>query len=210
MDAKIGTSVLLETYGIKERIKCKLVGWVREEFVVLKAPLSAGIRSRVTDGSHLAVRYLHQGKLIGFRAEYIDFIARPYPLLFVSYPLLFEVHALRGKRRVDCSFLTTLAAKGGTYQGVILDISDGGCRFSFETEQGMPSLSIGDSVEGYFSTLGSVQTHPFKGKVASVEDYKIKGEVGLSFMSQGTKLPDDLLSSMEEVAATLARLKSNS
>ncbi len=208
MNANVGISVLLETYGVKERIKCLLVGWVRNDFVVLKAPLTPGIRSRITEGSHLAVRYLHEGNLIGFRAEYIDFIVRPYPLLFISYPHGFEVHSLRGKCRLECNFLATLVGKGGMHRGVILDISQGGCKFFFDADQGaVPKMVIGDEVEGYFNTLGSPQTHPFKGVVASVENLSRKREVGLRFDMSGTQLPDDLQGYMDEVSEILSRLK---
>ncbi|MBU1248369.1 MAG: flagellar brake protein [Proteobacteria bacterium] len=207
MEAKVGISALVETYGVKERIKCSLVGWSKEEFVALKAPLTPGIRSRVTTGSQLAIRYLHEGNLIGFRAEYIDFIARPFPLLFVSYPFRFEKHALRGNRRVGCNFLATVSVRGATYQGIILDISHGGCKFVFAVEGGLPKLQKNEPVEGYFTLLGNPQTFPFKGSVATLEGYRLRGQVGFSFSSQGTQLPEDLTSYMDEVADLHARLK---
>lgn len=208
MNAQIGATALLETYGVKERVKCKLAGWGKDEFVMLKAPLSPGIRSRVTEGSQLAIRYLHQGELVGFRAEYIAFLVRPFPLLFVSYPYSFETHTLRGNHRLNCNLLATLAVAGTSFRGVILDISPGGCRFFFDPDDGpLPRLSLETTVTGYFSMLGSSQTHPFKAKVASLDRYKDRGEVGLRFDSAETTLPVGLDDYLAEVADILLRLR---
>ncbi|MGE4504103.1 MAG: flagellar brake protein [Desulfovibrionaceae bacterium] len=207
MDAVVGSKALLETYGVREQLRCTLVGWSVDEFVVLKAPLNPGIRSRVTDGSQLAVRYLHGGELVGFRAEYIDFIFRPLPLLFVSYPDRFERHGLRGSARVSYSCLATLSAKGATYRGLLLDISEGGCRFCFDAEVPEPKLAKGDELEGYFTLLGSAETFEFRGTVASTERLRIRRELGLRFDPRGTRLPEDLGAYLDEVGEMMARLK---
>lgn len=207
MEATIGITALLETYGVKERVKCKLVGWSLGEFVVLKAPLSPGIKSRVTDGSQMAVRYLHKGELVGFRAEYIDFVVRPFSMLFVSYPYKFETHTLRGKHRLECNLLGVLSVAGLPCRGVILDISPGGCKFFIDPGQDrLPKLQKGQMLDGYFHTLGNPEPHSFKAKVASLDRFASKNEVGLVFDTQVTSLPDDLTSYLDEVAEMLARL----
>lgn len=208
MDATVGISALLETYGVKERIKCTLAGWSRGEFVVLKAPLTPGIRSRVTDGSQMAIRFLNKGDLVGFRAEYIDFVVRPFPLLFVSYPYKFETHTLRGKHRLECNLLGTISAAGRPYRGVVLDISPGGCKFFFDPGQdNLPRLQKGQSLEGYFQTLGNSKPHTFRAKVATLEKYKSHSEVSLIFDTKATTLPEDLTNYLDEVAEMLTRLK---
>lgn len=207
MQAAVGARMLLETYGVKDRIKCRLVGWVEDEFVVLQAPLTPGIRSRVTANSQMAVRYLHEGDLIGFRAEYIDFLIRPIPLLLISYPERFEVHSLRDSKRLSCSCMASLTVKGGLYNGLLVDLSRGGCRFRFEPGQTIPQLKKGDPAEGYFSTLGSAETYNFSGVVASTERVRQHREVGLMFDASKTTLPEDLTAYLEEVGEMLGSLK---
>lgn len=208
MDAHVGISVLLETYGVRDRIKCKLAGWSKDEFVALKAPLTPGIRSRVTEGSQMSVRYLHGGELVGFRAEYVDFVVKPFPLLFVSYPFMFETHSLRGGHRLECNLLAALSVNRNSYRGVILDISPGGCRFFFDPEEGpLPELAKELQVDGYFSILGGSSPHPFEARVASVEHYKSRGEVGLRFENPDAALPAGLTTYLDEVSEILLRLK---
>lgn len=204
MDIEIGASVLMEFFGIKERMKCQFVGLSGTDFLVLRVPLTPGVRDRLREGNMLTFRYLHQGALVGFRSEIIHYMAAPFSLLFVSYPMEIQTQHLRGSQRVVCNFPAVVESGKRQIKGVISDISAGGCRFIYEPPTGVEfNIRPGESLSGRFHLLEKTQDYPFRARVVSVGLSGGKRFAGLRFDLAQTRLPDSLRDYIDEIAQLL-------
>jgi c-di-GMP-binding flagellar brake protein YcgR len=204
MDIAIGTTVLLEFFATRERVKCQFVGLSGTDFLVLRVPLTTGSRERFREGNTLTFRYLNQGSLVGFRSEVLHYMASPFSLLFVSYPMEIETRQLRDSRRVPCNFPAVLDAGSRTIKGVISDISDGGCLFVHDPAGDEEfELRPGEQVAGSFHVLEKTKKYPFKARVTSMQACGDKRLAGLSFDPAQTRLPDSVRDYIEEIAEFL-------
>lgn len=197
----------MESGGALDRIKCHAVGYLKDEYVVLKLPLVPGIRTRVPEGSMLTFRYLQRGRLITFRSVVKHYIATPYSLLFVTYPHRFEQHDLRREQRFTCNFPAILSFSEREYKGLLLDFSTGGCRFFFDAQYTTPPVNLrkGSRVRGEFRPPNS-EPLEFKAEVASLEGYKQTHTVSLRFGAEDAVLPPELAAYMSETQVLLDRM----
>lgn len=206
MDITIGASVLMESNGALDRIKCHAVGFLKEEYVVLRVPLIPGIRSRVPDGAMLTFRYLRRGKLVSFRGVVKSYMATPYSLLFVTYPKRLEIHELRREQRFVCNFPALVVAFEQEFNGLLLDLSSGGCRFFFDDQHAAPprNLRKGLWLKGAFRPPNA-ESLPFRGQIVSLEGYSSSHTVNLRF-AKGAPLPPELVAYMSETQGLLDRM----
>ncbi|WP_051142013.1 PilZ domain-containing protein [Paucidesulfovibrio longus] len=207
MDISIGAAVMMESSSALDRIKCHMVGFQRDEFVVLKLPLVPGIRSRVPEGAMLTFRYLQRGRLVSFRSVVKHYAATPYSLLFLTYPKRFEQHDLRREQRFTCNFPATLHFLDRDYKGLLLDLSTGGCRFFFDDQAGPPppNLRRGSKVRGEYRPPNSSSLE-FQAEVASLEGYRTTRTVSLRFGEDDMPLPPDLADFLLETQVLLDRM----
>lgn len=146
----IGTRMALSIgsqKGDEGRIAADLVGMVHFEYLILRLPWVPGLRSRLVGGATATVRFVSQGELCGFQAPIITHIPKPSLLVFIEYPQVVEKLALRQHKRVNCALPVQLHSRRGDAQGVIADLSQGGCRMVIDVrgQQGLRQ-SVADDV----------------------------------------------------------------
>lgn len=145
MDLPIGHEMLVQFEGEKARFKSAYYGQKPEEFLIIQMPGIPGIREKLMNGGRLVIRYLVGGRVFGFKAYAVGQVVRPCPLIFLSYPHSVESLNLRQSERVN----TFLDAKGTiddvSVDGVILDLSSGGCMLMVSRSTGVtwPSVEPG-------------------------------------------------------------------
>ncbi|SKA77727.1 PilZ domain-containing protein [Paucidesulfovibrio gracilis DSM 16080] len=207
MDISIGGSVLMESSGALDRIKCHMVGYVKDEYVLLRVPLVPGIRSRVPEGASLTFRYLRHGKLVSFRSVVKNYIATPYSLLFVTYPNRLDFHELRNEKRYTCNFPALIQAFSQEYSGLLLDLSPGGCRFFFDDKNVEPpgNLRIDLWLRGTFRPPNT-EPIPFRGQIVSLAGYSRTRTVNLRFAPDQAPLTSELREYMSETQEMLDRM----
>jgi c-di-GMP-binding flagellar brake protein YcgR len=151
-----------------ERMNCRFIGLMPDEYVVVRVPLMPGIRSRLEKDSPVELRFLEQGSLVGFKTEVILYQPTPFSLIFVRYPQLLERHELRSEKRMECRLATVLSKGESSWDGVTVDISKGGCNFIFDAALSeKPDLGRGDHVKGVFRFIGEAE-QPFRAVIASL------------------------------------------
>lgn len=197
MDIENGSRVIVEFSG-KQRMNCRYVGQLLDEFLLLQVPMSPGIRSRLTPGTYLQFRFLRDGKIIGFGAEIISYQATPASLAFISYPNDFSEYNLRHEGRVTCMFPATLSLMGKPHSGRIVDISPHGCRFVFD-EFPMPKTEEKMPVSGYFRTMEGGTNYDFKGDIMTRSTQGANKGLGIKF-SGDIRLPDGITEHFQELA----------
>lgn len=196
MDIDIGARVIIE-FSNKERLTGSFVGLSQDEFVVLKVPMTAGIRERLSEGAYLQFRYLKDGKILSFGADIMRFQAAPVALVFTSFPTEFSEYNLRNEGRVECHLPTTLAMGGVTYPGFIVDISPGGCKFVFDGGI-FPKVEGKESVSGTFATMECSREYAFNGVVTALENNGGAGTLGIKFEGD-IELPEGIRERLKQI-----------
>lgn len=137
-----GTRMLATFNGMSDNHACDLIGYQACDYLVVRMPLVPGIRSYLTPGQGIKVRYLQGGTIFGFSAQVLSHVPRPAFLAFISYPDEIEVVELRQHRRVSCLLPASLHGAQGIYKAIMLDLSAGGCKVSVEAERNHPLRSL--------------------------------------------------------------------
>lgn len=151
LSLEIGMRMALTTgsqQGVEGRIACDLVGLVHFEYLILRLPWVPGLRSRLVGGATAVVRFVSEGELCGFQSPILTHIAKPSLLLFIEYPEVIEKLALRQHKRVQCALPVQMHSRRGDAQGVIADLSRGGCRVAVDIrgQQGLRQTVADDVV----------------------------------------------------------------
>lgn len=142
LSLEIGTRMALsldDLQGVKGRIAAELVGMVHFEYLILRLPWVPGLRSRLVGGASATARFVSEGELCGFFAPVLTHITKPSLLLFLEYPDMVEKLVLRQHKRMQCALPVQVHSRRGDAQGVIGDLSRGGCHMVVNI-QGQQSL----------------------------------------------------------------------
>lgn len=189
MDIRLGCKMIIE-FSKQERMPCRFVGMSVDEFLLLKVPLSPGIRDRIVEGMMLQFRYLNDGNIISFKADVLRYQASPTSLVFISYPPTTQAHNLRREKRYQCNMPTTLSVGKRSASGRIVDINYSGCRFVGDENESLP-IKAGKAVKGAYETLEGAKAYEFSGVVKLAEIDHSRQVLGIKFDSE-IELPEKL------------------
>jgi len=144
----LGTKMLVEPVGVGEQFKTHLVGMERGQYLIVRFPPIPGVREHLHLEKPVKVRYVHEGNLYGFLSEVRMVVAARYKLLFLDYPVTVEILNLRQCRRMDCYLPVTVNLNENWCDGLILNISGGGCQVAVETKdkERLPNVTVDDEV----------------------------------------------------------------
>lgn len=186
LSLEIGTRMAVSIgsqQGVEGRIAADLVGMVHFEYLILRLPWVPGLRSRLVGGAAATVRFVSSGELCGFQSPILTHIAKPSLLLFLEYPEVIEKLALRQHKRVHCALPVQLYSRRGDAQGVIADLSRGGCRMAIDVrgQQGLRQTVSGDVIVLRLSLNSEGIPLSVTSTVRSVEIDANRMLLGLSF-----------------------------
>lgn len=199
MKIEIASEMLLEFSG-DLRYKCRFVGLIRDECVIVRIPVVPGIRDRVEPGRVLTFRYLHQGNIVSFSAVSRLYKATPYSLLFVAYPDDIEKYNLRHDRRIECRMQAKVTKSETTFRGLVVDMSESGCGFLMDANEDAGGfINVDDFVSGEFTTIDGKTPYSFKAKVARKSTKGRELHLGLVFNGDGNGLSSDIVRYLQEV-----------
>lgn len=151
----VGTPVLLEFGSNRERVKSVFVGAVKKQHALFSVALTTGIKGKAREGNRVTARYMNNGTVYGFQTEVADFRPHPSAIVFLHYPVAIEEMEIRSAKRVDCYFPCELLSKSKNVEGLIVDISEGGCRLTFESDPKLyvPKIDVGSRLKTDFFIL---------------------------------------------------------
>ncbi|GAB6039193.1 flagellar brake protein [Fundidesulfovibrio butyratiphilus] len=184
LDIEAGARVMLEPNGVGRRIWAEFIGMKRGRFLILQPPLSLEMRDLLRPDEEVTVRFAHRAyQVCGFKAWITRFITQPAHLLFITYPPSYE--ALSMRRYTRCASVLPVAIRYGSHeaQGVIVNLSRGGCRVALKIGEGGPTNipQQDDEVFLSFSITGELQDIHTKALVRSQTIDKEKVSVGVQF-----------------------------
>jgi c-di-GMP-binding flagellar brake protein YcgR len=179
----MGTRLQVQLGGMEEQFKSNLIGMEPDWYLIIQLPMMTGILNKLHEGNRVTVRYLYSGHIYGFSSSVIHFSTRPTPHLFLNYPKTVEVIELRKSKRVDCHFPGKAIIQEYEYPGAIVDISSGGCKFSFDAsgEAIIPRIEVGEAIKLIFQLPGSPQQQAANGNVRSITRDQTKVVLGIEF-----------------------------
>ncbi|MGB6142435.1 MULTISPECIES: flagellar brake protein [Pseudoalteromonas] len=141
------------TNPLSVRFKLSLVGYEAGKYLILKYPVQAK-KSQYADvlkeGNGAIVRYIvegERGECVAFSTTILAISFRPEKLLYLAYPKNIESRQLREVSRLQTHIPAKISInKSHSYgsenllQGLIIDISPTGCRFTVHVNSGFLAL----------------------------------------------------------------------
>ncbi len=138
-----GLQLIMEAPDLhKIKFQTVLRGLKSDQYLVLDHPSHKGQPVNLPQETACVVRFIHKGRIIGFRSQVVAALRKPYPLLFLTYPKEVETSKIGRADRYPVNIETTCTPDAGVKstdkapQGRMLNISLGGglirCPTAFE------------------------------------------------------------------------------
>lgn len=140
-----GAPICMEVEGLKARLNAILLGLRPTRFVITTIPTPCGgktpqeIFSLLYRDNMVTCYLLVEGVAMAFKSVVIKYVIAPFPLLFLTFPLEVETVHVRQHERVRCAFQASLNVDGTALDGMITDLSQGGCSFVFPASVAPPT-----------------------------------------------------------------------
>jgi len=130
-----------------------LVGMEDGLHLIIKTPPMAEIATKLFQKNIIIIRYFHAGQVFGFRSTLLSIIKEPFRLCILSYPTSIETLNIRQHDRIYCLLPAEIKLPQGRYEGLLEDVSMGGCCFVLNIPQDgkFPSIKIGDETLLFFN-----------------------------------------------------------
>lgn len=166
---EMGVQLLIDFEGLAGTFRSSLVGIEPKKYLLLKAPSPFGrVEHDLFDVEQLTAKSLYKGTIYAFRSRLLGMINEPSKLMFVEYPKRIEHHELRSHKRFKCNIIAQIEVFNEQRNGVIENISRGGCLCVIE------SLSQDKKLMNNLLN----QTLPFRCRLPGVsEEIRFTGEI---------------------------------
>jgi len=198
----LGSDVLFQLEGTKERLKAVLVGMEPTKYIILNIPSVSALNEEIGIGSDMIVRYVFMGNVFAFKATVLGVIFEPFPLTFISYPKSIESLNLRSEKRVECNIPADIYVNNRRTPGVIMDISFNGVRLVCEITE-TTRIEINNEVFVAFPLPGIKGEQNFFGKIKNIVKDKKKASLGVQFLNLDPTLKNRLRTYIDSVLERL-------
>ena len=183
---EIGITLLLDFDDLVVPFRSTLVGMETGKYLILRAPEPIGrIEHDLFKVENLIVKSLYKGTIYAFRSKLMKIISTPSKLMFIQYPREIEHHELRLHKRYQCNVGALSGAENKEKNGVIKNISKGGCFFlseTFSTDQNLPDELKDDIISFRCRFPGSKRDIRFKGEIRNRIKKSDKMGAGVKFI----------------------------
>ena len=182
IEALPGTELLIEVEGVYGHLKSELIGYHGGRYLVLRTPVGpTGLSGKLFRGNTLVVRYLEEGRAIGFQTTILSSTLEPEPLLFVACPKLLQERSLRQAQRLDTYVICKAAIQGRVVDGTLIDLSRAGFRCILPTHitDGVLRPHVGDRLVLNAELDG--RTVQLSGVVRNVSEFPASVRLGVAF-----------------------------
>lgn len=125
---EIGVRLLVDFDALSITFKSSLVGIEHGRYLLIKAPSPFGrVDHDLVEVDAMTIKSLYKGTIYAFRSRLLGMVSEPSKLMFIEYPKIIEHHELRSYKRFRCSIVTQAEIDRVEREGVIENISRGGC-----------------------------------------------------------------------------------
>ncbi len=125
MNLQVGTRLQFITHRRVKPVQhfSSLVGYVKDEYIILKIPMENGAPIALTEGERLTIRVFSGVKVCSFACTVERVFARPLFYVHVSFPTSVQGTSLRTAMRVKVDLPAQLAGSGGSQACHIVNLS---------------------------------------------------------------------------------------
>lgn len=199
----LGSEVLLQIEGLRERLKAFLVGMEPTRYIILNIPSASVLKEEeIGIGCDMIVRYVFMGNVFAFRATVLGIVPEPFPVTFISYPHSIESHNLRSQKRIECNIPADVYIHNKRTPGVILDINSCGARLVCDLSE-TTRIEIDDEIFLSFPLPGMKGEQNYIGIVRNMTRENQKTFLGVQFTNLDSILKDKLRSYIDSVLERL-------
>lgn len=97
-----------------------LIGYVRDDYLIVKIPLDSGAPISLTEGDKLTIRVFSGVTVCSFAASVLRVFGRPMNYVHLSFPTLIQGTSLRAAMRVKVDIPAQLSCEDGSNVSVFL------------------------------------------------------------------------------------------
>lgn len=167
----------------------RMIGLDYGNFLIINTPPMADIGSQLYEKNHAIIRYLFSGYVYAFRCTLLSMIKEPFRLSILSYPEAIENINLRKNERLPCIIAAGINYQGRVSEGIVSNISMGGCSFEFNqsAQREFPDLKINAEVIIALRLQEQAEATVFKAILREVQMDKASMTVGFQFVASEFK-----------------------
>ena len=179
-----GTLLQLQFEGLGSS-RSTLIGMEPGKFLIVNTPPIADIGSKLFMKNHGIVRYLSSGSVYAFRCTLLGIIKDPFRMSVLSYPESLENMNLRKHERISCILDASVSHHEKLYEGIVTDLSMGGCSFEFNKSDltAFPEIKIADEAFVSMQLKQKGELREIQAVVRSMKKDKDTLSLGLQFVS---------------------------
>lgn len=201
----LGMMLRVQITGIGS-FQSRLLGMEQGKFVLIQPPSFVDICTKRNEKNHFVISYLYLGRVYGFRCTLLQLVREPYRFAILSYPEVLDNINLRKHERISCLIRAEVRVKEQSYEGVVSDISRGGCSFEFNNleQRGFPSLRVQEEMIVSMQFIEDEEMAVFNTIIRTIQTDKESMVCGLQFHSSGFAEADaDAEKQLADFLATL-------
>ena len=187
--------------------RSRLIGMDPGNCIIIQIPSLPDIGSKRHEKNHVIVSYLFYGRVYAFRCTLLLLVKEPYRFAVLSYPETFENINLRKHERISCIIVAELKAHDQSYEGIVSDMSKGGCSFEFNRsdQRGFPDLNVKEEVIISLQLKEKGEFTVFNTVIRAIHTDKEGMMCGLQFLTSDFSETD--VESMKKLAEFLLTLQ---
>lgn len=167
--------------------KSRLIGMDPGNYLIIQTPPLVDIASKRHEKNHVIVSYLFYGRVYAFRCTLLLLVKEPYRFAVLSYPEALENINLRKHERIACLIVAEIRVHDQSYEGIVSDISKGGCSFEFSRsdERDFPSLNVKEEIIISLQLIEKGEITVFNTVIRAIRMDKESMMCGLQFITSG-------------------------
>lgn len=183
---EIGTNLLIDFNDLVIPFRSALVGIEKSKYLIIKSPKLFGSADQdLFKVKDMIVKTLYRGTIYAFRSKIIDILPKPSKLMFIEYPDEIEHVELRSHKRFRCSINAQATLNDQVHDGMIENISKGGCLCTIETfspDTNIHNALLYDTIPFRCHFPGSKGEISFMGEIRNTHTRNDKVGVGVQFI----------------------------
>ncbi len=178
----------------KAQYGSSILGWKQDGWLICEWPFHLGQPVPCNPGTRVLLRYIYQGKMIGYHSEVLTTHVQPFPFLLLSFPAGLDEVPLRkhGRmaaqepvmlRHVNDGLPLSAAARLTQIGGLLVDLSVTGCAILIQrpVKEFVPGMVL--RVE--FEIVGTGRVGNLAGVVRNMSTQGGETHLGLEFRFDG-------------------------
>ena len=171
-----------------------ILGWKHRSWIVCEWPFHLGQPIPCVKGTRCLLRYIYEGKMIGYRAEVLETQMQPFPFLLLAFPSELEEVPLRKHGRVSAQEPIVLSAVQEYASssrneppirigGLLKDLSASGCAVLIQRP--VQDFYLGMALRVEFEIIGTGHVNNLTGVVRNLSLQADGTHLGLEFRFDG-------------------------